>query len=210
MSRRNELKLALLGEATTGKTCISYRLIKNKFYDGLCSTIGASFMTYDSCGYRYMVWDTAGQERFKSIMPMYYRDADIILLVFDVSRLETFEEVKEYINKIHNTLSNDYKIIIIGNKTDLLTNSSIDKINTFVKNELNTLSFYNTIKDKLDYVYISAKTADNFQTFKNKIDENGQIVAKAKQFYEEVNDKKNIKLNTNYNNDYSYWNYCAC
>jgi len=210
-NKRDELKLTLLGEATTGKTCISYRLVKNKFYDGLCSTIGASFMTYDSNDIRFMVWDTAGQERFKSIMTMYYRDADIVLLVFDVTRLETFGEIKEYLKKLYNTLSNEYKIIIIGNKIDLLKDMSITTIDDYVKKELLDLYFYETIKDKLDYTYISAKTAENFQTLKEKIGGHGKILLKTKVFRDNENDKNIIRLHNGYNNnDNSYWNYCAC
>ena len=203
---RNEVKLVLLGESGCGKTSLSWRLVKDEFYDNMNSTIGASFMTYPRGDIRYMVWDTAGQERFKAIVSMYYRDAELVLLVYDIKRPITIETVKEYLGKIKTTVKSEYRIIIIGNKLDLAISSNELDI---ADRELNKmLREFDDIRDKIELVNISTKTKENYEFLLNKIDFLGNQIVQTRENY---SDNDIIDLNdTDVDDEKSYFNFCSC
>ena len=85
----NKFKFVFLGSCNTGKTCIVYRYINKEFLDIFQSTIGGAFVnkavSKDDIDYILDIWDTAGQERYRSLLPMYYRNSDIVFLCFDLT-----------------------------------------------------------------------------------------------------------------------------
>ena len=98
-------KVVLLGESGVGKTCIITRFINNKFEENTMSTTGATFAgkakKFDQGNgviktIQFQIWDTAGQERFRSLSKIFYKDAAIAIFVFDISRKESFDEIKKY------------------------------------------------------------------------------------------------------------------
>ena len=101
-------KVVLLGESGVGKTCIIARFINNTFEENLISTTGASYagktMTFDEFGgksIKFEIWDTAGQEKYRSLTKIFYKDAGAAILVYDITRKESFEEIQKYqINQI--------------------------------------------------------------------------------------------------------------
>ena len=101
-------KVVLLGESGVGKTCIIARFINNTFEENLISTTGASYagktMTFDEYGgksIKFEIWDTAGQEKYRSLTKIFYKDAGAAILVYDITRKESYEEIKKYwINQI--------------------------------------------------------------------------------------------------------------
>jgi small GTP-binding protein len=101
-------KVVLLGESGVGKTCINARFINNTFEENLISTTGASYagktMTFDEFGgksIKFEIWDTAGQEKYRSLTKIFYKDAGAAILVYDITRKESFEEIQKYwINQI--------------------------------------------------------------------------------------------------------------
>ena len=170
------ISVILLGKATTGKTSLMNRLIKDKFTHNTEATIGASFMSVDFNNKKYHFWDTAGQERYLSLAPIYYRRGEIIILVFDTSQLYTIDRMIYYLDRIKEELAHKYEVIIVGTKTDL-ANHGIDYIDQIVKEKLS--NFDDIIKDT-DYVYVSAKTPSNFDILLTKIKEKGQIIQIAR------------------------------
>jgi len=86
------------------------------------STIGASFlmknMVIDEKKIKLQIWDTAGQERFKSLTPMYYRDAKAALLVYDITSAASFTKVKEWVNELRVGVPYDILLVVVGNKLD--------------------------------------------------------------------------------------------
>jgi len=99
----NLCKVVLLGESGVGKTCIIDRFIDNTFEDFNPSTSVSSFraktMTfekYQGKSIKFEVWDTAGQERYRALNRMFYKDAGVAILVYDVTTKKSFEEIKEY------------------------------------------------------------------------------------------------------------------
>ena len=101
-------KVVLLGESGVGKTCIIARFINNTFEENLISTTGASYagktMIFDEFGgksIKFEIWDTAGQEKYRSLTKIFYKDAGAAILVYDITRKESFEEIQKYwINQI--------------------------------------------------------------------------------------------------------------
>ena len=96
-------KVVLLGESGVGKTCIIARFINNTFEDNLISTTGASYagktMTFDEYGgksIKFEIWDTAGQEKYRSLTKIFYKDAGAAILVYDITKKESFDELQKY------------------------------------------------------------------------------------------------------------------
>ena len=178
------IKMCILGNSNTGKSSIVFRLARDEFNANPESTIGASFFTKIIDNIKYEVWDTAGQERYLALCSMYYRNTDIILLTFDVSDLSTVDRLQYYLDKIDvDKWNRDYRIIVVGNKLDLLDQStnSLSDIDQYVKKKLNK---YSILNDKSEYIYLSAKTSENFEKFKNIIRESGLVLVNQKRGYE--------------------------
>ena len=101
-------KVVLLGESGVGKTCIIARFINNTFEENLISTTGASyagktmvFDEYEGKSIKFEIWDTAGQEKYRSLTKIFYKDAAVAILVYDITRKESYEEIQKYwYNKI--------------------------------------------------------------------------------------------------------------
>lgn len=115
-------KVVLLGESGVGKSCIISRFIHNSFTNNTVSTKGASyaaksmaFNEYDGKSLKFEIWDTAGQERFRSLNKIFYKDAAIAILVYDITRQDSFDEIKKYWYKAlcENAPKNIGKFILI-------------------------------------------------------------------------------------------------
>merc|ERR1711998_327528 len=130
MSSGNNFKLVLLGEGRVGKTSTVLRYVHDKFDDRTQATIQASFLNkrLSVAGQQVniAIWDTAGQERFHALGPIYYRDADGALLVFDVTDGESFEKVKMWVKELRKMVGKDICITIAGNKVDLEKERHVD------------------------------------------------------------------------------------
>lgn len=118
-----DVKVCLLGDSGVGKSSIVMRFVTNTYKQALESTIGASFMSkslvVDRMGYRFQIWDTAGQEKFRALAPMYYRGAAAALIVYDVTRPNTFRSCKMWVQELRSHGPSDIVIAIAGNKCDL-------------------------------------------------------------------------------------------
>jgi len=147
-------KVVFIGDATVGKTSISQRLTRDVFIQ-TSSTIGSSFSSLYHENIKFDIWDTAGQERFSSLVPCYYRDANIIILVFDLTNLDTIARIHKYMDEISSMNKYDHRFIIVGNKRDLINDEAVNKIRSIVKNEFKYFECLDT-----NYIMTSAK--DNF------------------------------------------------
>jgi Ras-related protein Rab-8A len=118
------LKILTIGESAVGKTCILLRFTDNKFLKSHLTTIGIDYKSKvirsNNYSVKLKIWDTAGQERFRNITQQYYKGADGILLVYDITERNSFEKVREWMKMIQqNTTKDKIGIILIGNKCDL-------------------------------------------------------------------------------------------
>ncbi|KAM9895786.1 hypothetical protein OXX79_007872 [Metschnikowia pulcherrima] len=118
------VKLVLLGEAAVGKSSLVLRFVSNDFQENKEPTIGAAFLTQKcTVGDRtikYEIWDTAGQERFASLAPMYYRNAQAALVVYDITKPASLIKARHWVKELHEQASKDITIALVGNKYDLV------------------------------------------------------------------------------------------
>ena len=124
-------KVVLLGEAGVGKTSIISRYVSNTFSDVLMSTTGASFATKkieldEEHKIKFQIWDTAGQERFRSLAKIFYQNAAVAVLVYDITRRESFEKLKEFwIKELKENAPSDIILAIAANKSDNYENELV-------------------------------------------------------------------------------------
>lgn len=119
------LKFIIVGDANVGKSCLLLRFIDNKYRDNHDITIGVEFgmkiIKLDDKLIKLQIWDTAGQEAFRSIIRCYYRNSAGVILVYDITNRQSFNNVKFWLNEIKNYTSDNTSIILVGNKCDLDT-----------------------------------------------------------------------------------------
>ena len=160
----SKIKLVLIGNSAAGKTCIVQRMVNNIFNVNNSSTIGAAYMMYSiDKNLKIEMWDTAGQERFYSLLPMYARGAEIIIIVVDIEKSveEQFVKWSKYIENNKKLFLPHFKLFLIFNKYDLNTKFEIP----------------NVILEQTQFIYISivsAKSSHNIDKLKTYL----EVVAK--------------------------------
>jgi len=148
-------KLVLIGDSGVGKSCLLLRFADDNFTDSYISTIGVDFrfrtITIDKKTVKLQIWDTAGQERFRTITSAYYRGADGIIMVYDVTSAESFDHVEEWLSEVDRYANENTAKLLIGNKADLIDEKQVSE-ETAQK-----------FADKLSIPFLetSAKTATN-------------------------------------------------
>lgn len=132
-SRFAQFKLVLLGESAVGKSSIVHRFVKNTFDNMRESTIGAAFLTQtitlpeNNTTIKFEIWDTAGQERYKSLAPMYYRNANAALCVYDITNRSSFNKAQDWIKELRKQAPEGIVICLVGNKLDLESERQIEE-----------------------------------------------------------------------------------
>jgi small GTP-binding protein len=120
-------RIVLIGDSSVGKTCIVNRFLHDMFNAGEQNTIGSSCETYaemrDGFRMELQIWDTAGQEKFRSLGPIYYREA-AALVVYDVANRSSLASVQQWIDGFHAAAGRDAIVIVVGNKIGLLDSGS--------------------------------------------------------------------------------------
>ena len=149
-------KLIFLGDQSVGKSCILNRFMNDTFTEEYQATIGLDFQSknvqIDGQDIHLLLYDTAGQEKFRSLIPMYTRDSNIILLVYDIACKESFEHLPDWLNDLSNVKLDEVIFALVGNKNDLQD-----------KREVSTEEGEKFAKEH-DYIFqeVSAKTSDGF------------------------------------------------
>jgi len=151
-------KLLLIGDSGVGKSCLLLRFADHTYTESYISTIGVDFKirtitTRDEKTIKLQIWDTAGQERFRTITSSYYRGAHGIIVVYDVTDQESFNNVKQWLNEIERYVCEKVNKLLVGNKCDLVSKKAVS---------------YEVAKgfaDKLDIPFLetSAKAATNVE-----------------------------------------------
>lgn len=116
-------KLVLIGDSGVGKSCLLLRFADGAFTESYISTIGVDFrfrtVKIEDQTVKLQIWDTAGQERFRTITSAYYRGADGIIMVYDVTNRDSFMHVRDWLAEVNNYAPDDTcQKLLIGNKSD--------------------------------------------------------------------------------------------
>jgi len=117
-------KVVLLGESCVGKTSVAIRFVDDSYTETQATTLQASYLTRrlrlgNGREAALAIWDTAGQERFHALGPIYYRDADGALLVYDLSEGASFGRVRAWTKELRRVVGDDISLAVVGNKKDL-------------------------------------------------------------------------------------------
>ena len=125
-------KILLLGDSTVGKTCFLLRYVDDSFLDLHMATIGLDYrlktlILEEQKIVKVQLWDTAGQDKFRAITRNYYKGASGIILIFDVTNIKSYENIKKWINEIKEEISEKVAIVLIGNKIDNVQERKISK-----------------------------------------------------------------------------------
>ena len=124
-SKEFEIKICLLGDVNVGKTSIASRFCKNSFNDNYINTIGGAYQQQNitlnnGVKIKLHIWDTSGQDRFRSMTNLYYRDAQVAILTYDVTNEQTLESLNYWLNELNDKVEIDNMVLCLaGNKNDV-------------------------------------------------------------------------------------------
>ncbi len=129
-----EIKVVLIGETAVGKTSIISRFVDGKFISNFVPTMSGAYsskiqeFTEDNKKIKFEIWDTAGQERYRSINKIFYKDASVVILVYDITRKDTFQEIKNFwYQEVRDNSNENIIIAIAGNKIDYYEYEEVNK-----------------------------------------------------------------------------------
>ena len=187
--------ILLLGDTSVGKTCLISRYANGVFREDYIQTVGIDYVSKQEIindkNINIKLWDTAGQERYKALTPSYLRGADGVVLVFDVTNSETFDNLKFWLDSLKNNLGENNSflpVVINGNKIDIDDRDiSKDDANKFAQ------------ENNYKYFETSAKSGvgvdELFREIVNQILENKEKTDEVKE------ERKSIKINENKGNN---------
>ena len=173
-------KFIVIGASGVGKTSLLSRLIDGQFSPENQSTIGVEYLStvieVDGNPVKLQIWDTAGQEKFRSIAKSYFRHAVGVILVYDITSRQSFDDLSFWLNDVHSLCDPNAAVTLIGNKLDLASSRAVTTSEA--------TAFANT--HQLIYLETSARGGDNVQeafyrATKNVYEraENGQLQTKS-------------------------------
>ena len=125
-------KLLLIGDSGVGKSCLLLRFADDTYTESYTSTIGVDFkirtIQLESKTIKLQIWDTAGQERFRMMSTSYYGGAHGIIIVYDVTDADSFQNVKTWLNEIQKYASENVSKLLVGNKCDLVNKKAVEYV----------------------------------------------------------------------------------
>ncbi|ODV58304.1 Rab family GTPase [Ascoidea rubescens DSM 1968] len=210
------VKLVLLGEAAVGKSSLVLRFVSNDFQENKEPTIGAAFLTQrckiNDQTIKFEIWDTAGQERFASLAPMYYRNAQSALVVYDITKPQSFIKARHWVKELHEQASKTIIIALVANKYDLCERDNLNDENDPKNKRKVSIEEGKLLAEEENLLFFetSAKSGYNvndvFLAIGKKIPD--QLLKNNQNNLLTQNENERINLNSNANSDAA--NGCAC
>lgn len=159
------VKVVCIGDSNTGKSSIVQTFInKNTNIDRIETTVGVDFatkhLTIRSKKVRLTIWDTAGQERFRSLTYSYYRGAEVLLIVYDVTNRISFDNIQFWLDEAYESIQTTNPILVlVGNKIDLDDERKVDRKEGLAVAKKNQMLFIETsarTHDKIAQPFLKA------------------------------------------------------
>ena len=187
-------KIILIGDSNTGKTSLINRFINKRFEDKYHCTIGVDFLMkkiyIDNTLIKLQIWDTAGMEKYKQITSSYYRGAQACIVVFDLTNIESFYSLQQWVDDYCQISKNQNNIYIVGNKCDLNQDFKVSK-DDIIKFCQNNNGF--------KFVQTSAKTGEGVDKIFEEI--SNELYEKYKNKIKGANNLYNNQFNNNGKNE---------
>lgn len=203
----HKVKIVLVGSHHTGKTSIVNKYVLGKFTIHTVSTTQPAFcqkqITHRDHQLSLEIWDTAGQERYHALSPLFYRDADAGIVVFDLTDKDSFDRATKWIDELKKERGDNIHIVIAGNKVDLL-----DKRVVSAADAQRLAASINA-----PYFETSAKTAENIESLFNSISDNivNQILANNQTSGDGKGDqKKSLRASIRFDQAQPQSSGCSC
>ena len=174
MSKKEDCiyKILLLGDTTVGKTCFLMKYTDKTFQEIHMATIGLdyrlkSMKLKNGKDIKIQMWDTAGQDRFKAITKNYYKGSHGILLLYDITNIQTFESVKQWVTQIREEATQNVIVYLVGNKSDMEEEREVQKekgeqlaeelgfpfTESSAKNGINVNETFEDLAERIDKLY---------------------------------------------------------
>jgi small GTP-binding protein len=158
-------KGVLIGDFSVGKTSICQRMHNGSFDEMHIPTVGGSYLRLsvqcaDGSRVEVALWDTAGHERFRTIVPMYFRQVNFVLVVFDLTCQTSFDNIDMWTNLASQKSPTDVKFVLVGNKNDLMDKREIQF--DVAQNKANEMK-------AVAYIETSACTGAGFDSLQDEI-----------------------------------------
>ena len=192
MNYDKSCQILLLGNMNVGKTCLITRYVNGIFKGEYIGTVGLEVNSkneiINDTNVLVKLWDTAGQERFRALTPSYLRNAEGVMLIYDITSSESFEDLKSWLDSLKTHFGEKnliIPIVIVGNKIDLEDMREIQKNNA--------IKFANEYNYK--YFEVSAKTGEGVDDAVRELVK--QILANKEHYIEEGGEKKSISIQNN-------------
>ena len=193
------LKIVIIGESSVGKTSIISQFVDKIFQEEIQSTVGGSFNSKTILcedldkKVKLEIWDTAGQERYRSVTKMFYKDADIAVLVYDITNKDSYDELKNYwVEQVKDSTRKGTNLVIVANKSDLIEKEQVDEdeARNYAKS-INASFFVVSAKDSISVGELFKEIVKKYTGSKNVsiIDENDESAFHFKKIR-----KESIKL----------------
>ena len=173
-------KVLILGDSSVGKTCFLLKYTDRVFNEVYMSTIGLDYRLKtltlkNGKKVKLQIWDTAGQDRFRTITKNYYKGANGIILIYDITSTETYENVENWISQIKEEASPNVVIYLVGNKVDMEDKRKVSteegqKIaddnnlpfhETSAKSDININETFDNLVEKMDSVFSNLEKKDS-------------------------------------------------
>ena len=189
-------QILLIGDSSVGKTSLIQRYANGIFKEEYLATVGLDYYTkqemINNINVLVKLWDTSGQERFKALTPNYFRNAEGVVLAYDVTNSESFENLKFWINSIKSNLGEKnifIPIIIIGNKIDM------EDMRDITKEDASKFAKENNYK----YFETSAKTGEGVdEAIRDLVN---QVLANSDKNEAAKGERKSVKIEDNKENN---------
>ena len=189
-------KILLIGDLGVGKSCVILRYVEGDFPGNIMSSIGVDFKTkqieLDDHSIKMQIWDTAGHEKFRTITTSYYKSAQAIIILYDITQKSSFDHIRNWITEIDKFGKQGVLKVIVGNKLDLENNRKISK------EDAENLA----LKYGLKLWEVSAKDNTNIEemfidTIKTLLEKNSKIISESSSMGNNIKLNKNIKNKKN-------------
>ena len=182
-------KIIVIGDSGVGKSCFTNKATKNLFEDDYNATIGFEFFNFNirlnDKIIKLQIWDTCGQELYRSLITNFYRNASLAIIVYEVTSLDSFQNVEMWLRELRTHSSPNIKIILVGNKIDLAEKRKVTtkqgeefaKVNNLVK--FVEASAKEGINTQSTFIEIAKLLFTEYNNF-NKEDEKSLVSEKSK------------------------------